>query len=213
MAPDGRRVATGSFDNSVGIWDATNGEVSMKLVGHRFNVRVLCFAPGGTVLMSWGADATFRFWDLTSGTELAEAEFEPEVLELAFAADERAAVAYTATEVVRWSFGDSVSNIARAKRDATGAWKPLSWLSSVVGSAQSLAQLSTITIEPRPVRLLESGWMELDLEGDSGEPTEAGGGAEPRDPADERKPPQLHSAKTRARVDAQEMLAVGLQRP
>jgi len=66
-SPDGRRVATGSWDNTARIWDATTGEVVRALEGHRSGVISVAWSPDGRRVATGSFDKTVRIWDPTTG--------------------------------------------------------------------------------------------------------------------------------------------------
>ena len=65
-SPDGRMIATGSFD-FIRLWDAATGEQTGQLEGHRKGIRDLAFSPDGRTLASGSIDATVRLWNLVTG--------------------------------------------------------------------------------------------------------------------------------------------------
>jgi WD40 repeat protein len=67
FAPDGRRIASGSWDESVRIWDAGSGQELACLRGHEGAVEGVAFSPDGERLASGAADNTVRLWDTTGG--------------------------------------------------------------------------------------------------------------------------------------------------
>ncbi len=71
FSPDGSRVATSSFDQTVRVWDAGSGKQLHALKGHRGQVFGVQYSPDGERLVSWGEDRTVRLWDPASGELLA----------------------------------------------------------------------------------------------------------------------------------------------
>jgi len=69
-SPDGTRTATGDFDTSVKIWDATTGALLLKLFGHFSYVNGLSFSPDGKTLATASEDGTVRLWDAETGKAL-----------------------------------------------------------------------------------------------------------------------------------------------
>jgi WD40 repeat protein len=66
FAPDGRTLATGSFDKTLRLWDLATG-AARELRGHEMIVVQAAFSPDGRVLASTGLDHTIRLWDVASG--------------------------------------------------------------------------------------------------------------------------------------------------
>ncbi|KAL2884580.1 Vegetative incompatibility protein HET-E-1 [Ceratocystis lukuohia] len=64
---DGQRLASGSADNTVKIWDATSGACVQTLEGHDHQVVSVVFSNDGQRLASGSADNTVKIWDATSG--------------------------------------------------------------------------------------------------------------------------------------------------
>jgi WD40 repeat protein len=68
ISPDGRLVATGSWDRSAKIWDANTGRAIRKLEGqHAAYVNSVDFSPDGAQLLTSSDDATACMWDVESG--------------------------------------------------------------------------------------------------------------------------------------------------
>ena len=69
-SPDGKRVVTGSTDDSVRIWDVESGEELRKLEGHFDWVASVSWSPDGKRVVTGSGDRTVRIWDVRSGKEL-----------------------------------------------------------------------------------------------------------------------------------------------
>jgi WD40 repeat protein len=65
ISPDGKRLATGSYDQTIRLWDAATGQELLTLRGHTADIRKLMFSRDGRRLVSQANDGTVRVWDGT----------------------------------------------------------------------------------------------------------------------------------------------------
>jgi WD40 repeat protein len=73
FSPDGTRIVSGSYDETIRIWDAKTGEeVVEPLKGHTSLVASVAFTPDGTRIVSGSSDKTIRVWDAKTGEEVVE---------------------------------------------------------------------------------------------------------------------------------------------
>ncbi|MGB7440357.1 MAG: TIR domain-containing protein [Coleofasciculaceae cyanobacterium] len=62
-SPDGKTLASASFDSTIGLWNPESGEHRI-LRGHFKRVQGVVWSPDGLILASCSSDDTIRFWDL-----------------------------------------------------------------------------------------------------------------------------------------------------
>ncbi|KZT50333.1 WD40 repeat-like protein, partial [Calocera cornea HHB12733] len=68
FSPDGTRITSGSYDETVRVWDAVTGQpVGDPLVGHKGSVTSVAFSPDGSRIASGSWDKTVRVWDAVMG--------------------------------------------------------------------------------------------------------------------------------------------------
>jgi WD40 repeat protein len=67
---DGKRLATGSRDNTAKVWDAETGRELLTLSGDSEPVFSVAWSPDGKRLATGSADNTAKVWDAGTGKEL-----------------------------------------------------------------------------------------------------------------------------------------------
>ena len=70
FAPDGKKFATGSWDQSVKLWDAATGAPLHTLVGHTHLTHFAAFRGDGRRVATASWDHTAKVWDADTGKEL-----------------------------------------------------------------------------------------------------------------------------------------------
>ena len=71
FSPDGRRIATTSFDGTARVWDVATGATLTTLSGHDIWVWNAAFSPDGSRIVTASEDRTARVWDAATGAAIA----------------------------------------------------------------------------------------------------------------------------------------------
>ena len=146
FSPDGKRIATGSWDSTTRVWDAASGATLLELKGHERVVQAVAFSPDGTRIATASWDKTARVWDANTGASMATLSghtdlviavaFSPDGTRIATASDDRSARVWDAVSGVSLAelkghtdklraavFSPDGTRIATASRDGTaGLW-------------------------------------------------------------------------------------------
>lgn len=64
FSPDGRIIASASFDKSIKLWEAKTGKFICTLRGHVQAVYMVAFSADSRLMVSGSADSTLKLWNL-----------------------------------------------------------------------------------------------------------------------------------------------------
>jgi WD40 repeat protein len=87
FSKDGRRLAAGSHDGSVKVWDVATGDLVHTPAGHYGAVTQLAVSPDQRALASASADTTVRLWNLETGQEMRRLDHSSSVRGVAWDTD------------------------------------------------------------------------------------------------------------------------------
>ncbi len=115
ISPDGRQLATASYDGRVRIWDRQSGQERHCFWKHRKRVIALAYSPDGKTLASGGEEGKVMLWDTTGGEDLMTLDdHSGTIITLAFSPDGKILAAGghgtndTGADVTFW-YGEGVS--------------------------------------------------------------------------------------------------------
>src|SRR5439155_515729 len=74
FSPDGKVVASASYDHTVRLWDAVTGAALQTLERHSTMVWSVAFSPDGKAVASASHGHTVRLWDAVTGAVLQTLE-------------------------------------------------------------------------------------------------------------------------------------------
>jgi len=72
FSPDGRLIASGSFDKSTKVWDGLTGKFITSLRGHVSSVYQVSWSADSRLLCTGSSDSTLKVWDIKTNKLLCD---------------------------------------------------------------------------------------------------------------------------------------------
>ncbi len=121
ISPDGRYVASGSWDRNRGgfirIWDRQSGEEIRTLYGHSNLIPGITFTPDSQYIVSASWDRSLRVWEINTGIEVQRFNvFDDLLLDVAISADGEYAI------VASGNLGGNEITLEAEQSTAPAAW-------------------------------------------------------------------------------------------
>ncbi len=115
FSPDGKFLATASYDNTIKVWDFAAGKEVKTLTGHTAPVYCVAFSPDGQTLASGSLDKSIRLWNVAEGKETKKIDGHTDIVDsVAWSPDAKLLASGSADKSVRlWNpaEGKEVKNL------------------------------------------------------------------------------------------------------
>jgi len=67
FSPDGQLLLSGSYDNTLKLWDIAIGKQVRIFSGHKYSVYSVAYSPDGLSALSGGLERTMKLWEVSTG--------------------------------------------------------------------------------------------------------------------------------------------------
>ena len=151
-SPDGSKIASGSADCTIRIWNREDDSCTFKLIGHKDRIWSLAFSPDGLKLASSSGDGTIRIWDVESGRCIHKKICcEGIVWSVAFSSDGNTIASASGDSIIRlW---DINSNVCRHELK-------LAEVEDIDPASNINSKALSVTFHPEQNNILASGYSD-----------------------------------------------------
>jgi WD40 repeat protein len=159
LSSDQTKVVTGSWDNTIKVWNAQTGELDKTLVGHENLVNSIAISADGKTLVSASDDTTLKVWNLDTGESIQTLTGHSDVVNsVALSPDGKTAVSASDDETIRiWNLDTGKSVLTLTGHE--------DWINSVAIAPDGQTIISGSSDETVRVWNINSGTLEQTLKG------------------------------------------------
>ncbi|KAF2683802.1 hypothetical protein K458DRAFT_389727 [Lentithecium fluviatile CBS 122367] len=144
FSPDSTRLASGSWDKTVKIWDPSSGACLQTFEGHSRSVGSVAFSPDSARLASGSGDKTVKIWDPSSGACLQTIEgHSRDVTSVAFSPDSTRLASGSDDKTVYQSLGISSDYMWITYNSENIMWLPSEYRSLCVTVSKNMIGIGT----------------------------------------------------------------------
>jgi WD40 repeat protein len=176
-SPDGKRIVSGSWDETVKVWDADTGTETLTFKGHTNKVSAVAFSPDGKRMVSGSWDKTLKVWDADKRAKVfsLEAHVDP-VSSVAYSPDGKRIVSTSGAkeqggrsgEVMVWDAASGLEILTHKLLNPNGYEVPVYCVAYSPDSKRLVCASDDFTLK---VLDADTGAEVLSLKGHAGPPT------------------------------------------
>ncbi|MEG4582517.1 AAA-like domain-containing protein, partial [Microcoleus sp. MON1_C5] len=123
FSPDGKTLASASFDNTIKLWNVQTQKPIATLTGHRNSVRSVAFSPDGKTLASASFDNTIKLWNVQTQKLIATLRgHSNQVLSVAFSPDGKTLASASSDNTIKLWHLESHKPIATLTEHSDSVW-------------------------------------------------------------------------------------------
>jgi WD40 repeat protein len=87
FSPEGKSIASCSYDGTLKLWEPQSGECLHTMRGHSGYIAAFAFTPDGSRILSVADDGELKVWEVETGRELLSLPCAGDTTDIAIAAD------------------------------------------------------------------------------------------------------------------------------